>query len=101
MPRNVWLFTRPLAYPIPWMDVTSDGRPYLCHWGVLVSDLTIIDTKVILQTANKGNRTVHLGTMYELMQTEGRSHVFVDTEFTMRELNGWCRIIHWRNTTNA
>jgi len=69
--------------------VTSDGRPYLCHWGVLVSDLTIIDTKVILQTANKGNRTVHLGKMYELLQIEGRSHVFVDTEFTMRELNGW------------
>ena len=92
MPRHVWLWTRPLSYAakIPQLEATSDGRPYLRHWGVLVTELGTIDAKVIFQTSNNANITAYIGTMYELMQNDERTDVFVNSEFSMQNArNDW------------
>jgi hypothetical protein len=78
MPKYVWLCTRPLGYAIPRLDLTSDGRPFLRHWGILVTEMTIVEAKVVLQTTNNLNESINLGTMYQLLQYEGIPDVFVD-----------------------
>ena len=68
--------------------MTSEGRPYLRHWGVLITDLTVIDTKVLIQTPRSPapNRTV-LGTMYELQRgDDDRNDVFVHNEFSVETI---------------
>jgi len=92
MPRYVWLCTRPLSYAskIPELELSPNGRPYLRHWGVLVTDLPMADTTILFQSANKASARITLGTMYQLMQTEGRSDVFVDSDFSVERLrNKW------------
>jgi len=93
MPRQVWLCTRPLFHDsmiLP-SEMTSDGRPYLRHWGVLVTELTIIDTKVILQsTTFMTSKDLRLGTMYELQTYNGEPNIFVDDEFSVERVRR-----HW------
>src|SRR5271169_597673 len=48
MVHTVWLFTRPLSF-FPPFGITSEGKPALRHWGVLVSELTLLDVQVIMQ----------------------------------------------------
>jgi hypothetical protein len=84
MPGHVWLCTRPLAYEIPGLDVTSDpARLYLRHWGVLVSELAVVDVQVLIQSIGcHANREV-LGTIYQLMQHNNQPEIFVDSETTV------------------
>jgi hypothetical protein len=74
MPRHVWLCTRPLAYEIPGMGITSDPtRLYLRHWGVLVSELAVVDVQVLVQSIGAPNaRSEVIGTIYQLMQYDNR-----------------------------
>ena len=48
--NSVWLFTRPLSYVTHFSssEATSEGRDHLCHWGVLVTELTMVDISPIL-----------------------------------------------------
>jgi hypothetical protein len=95
MPRHVWLCTRPLSYGFPGMEITSDTtRLYLRHWGVLVSELAVIDAKVLIQTINSPYINITIGTMYELMQYDGRPDLFVDCETTVQTIKDTWRSIH-------
>jgi hypothetical protein len=96
MPRHVWLCTRPLAYEIPGMDITSNPtRPYLRHWGVLISELSIVDVRVLIQSINSPNagREV-IGTIYQLMQYNDRPDIFVDSKTTLQMIQTEWKSIH-------
>ena len=78
--RAVWLFARPLRSSF--FDWLTRGDFVLNHWGLLVSNLSLVDMEVTLQRSlktglkNKGAWEVNLGTMYDLYRTsEGRSAV--------------------------
>ena len=94
MPRYVWLCTRPLSYAtkFPELELSPNGRPYLRHWGVLVTDLPMADTSILFQCGNTASARIPLGTMYQLLQTEGRSDIFVDGEFSVERLRA-----EWRS----
>jgi len=72
--RNVWLFARPLSgygiFPASAMATTSHGHFYLCHWGVLVTPLSIVDIKaIVLRDGQRGwsqASDLELGIMWEL-----------------------------------
>jgi hypothetical protein len=85
---SVWIFTRPLSYATHFtpLAITSDGRDYLRHWGVLISAMTPIDAKVILfrDTEYGGNDRTELGTMYELFRDkDDKNNVKVTRPFGM------------------
>lgn len=90
MTSTVWLFTRPLSYPLfnP-LESTSARRDHLRHWGVLVSDLTLIDAQVIMlrTRGNWGDENTPLGTMYELFRDEDdRNNVKVSRPLYIRTI---------------
>jgi hypothetical protein len=96
MPRHVWLCTRPLAYDIPGMDITSNPtRPYLRHWGVLVSELSVVDVRVLIQSINSPNAAREvIGTIYQLMQYNDRPDIFVDSKTTLQMIQTEWKSIH-------
>jgi hypothetical protein len=79
MVYTVWLFTRPLSFFSPF-GIASDGKPALRHWGVLVSELTLLDVQVIMQRTRADAET-SLGTMYELFREEGYNNVNIIRPF--------------------
>ena len=86
MTYTVWLFTRPLVYAtaFPVLRLFSDRRE-LRHWGVLVSDMTLLDAKAIMLRSREydGDANTPLGTMYELCRQEDRNTVNVIRPFGM------------------
>jgi len=73
--RNVWIFARPLSgygvFPASSMAATSRGYFHLCHWGVLVTPLGIVDIKAIVLRDRKGHSNFddfELGGMWELQR---------------------------------
>src|SRR5271170_7491026 len=81
MVYTVWLFTRPLSLFSPF-GIASDGKPALRHWGVLVSELTLLDVQVIMQrTRGIFEDSTPLGTMYELFREEGYGNVNIIRPF--------------------
>lgn len=81
MVYTVWLFTRPLSL-FPQFGITTDGKPALRHWGVLISELTLLDVQVIMQrTRGSLEEDTTLGTMYELFQEEGYGNVNIIRPF--------------------
>lgn len=75
MGYTVWLFTRPLSYAslFPAFEFTSQGRDQFRHWGVLVSELTLLDAQIILLRNPQHWDTEYdspLGTMYDLFRDE-------------------------------
>jgi hypothetical protein len=88
---TVWLLTRPLSYAISIRPLAtlSFGKHHLCHWGLLVSEMTILDAKVIfLRTLEYGaNDDTELGTMYDLCRDEkSRNMVNVKRPFRVSHL---------------
>jgi hypothetical protein len=67
--RSVWLLTRPLSFArsVPLLATSAEGTAYMCHWGVLVNDLSLVDGRAILARAQEycGDNDTDLGTMYE------------------------------------
>lgn len=72
---NIWIFARPLSgngiFPASAMAVTSHGYFHLCHWGVFLTRLSIVDVKAIV--LRQGLRWTEftdfeLGVMWELHQ---------------------------------
>ena len=95
MPRHVWLCTRPLGYGLPAMEVTSDpSRLYLRHWGVLVSELSVVDIQVIVHSISSINSGEVIGTVYHLMQYANQPEVFVDNQTTVEMLRTDWKLIH-------
>src|SRR5579859_6096369 len=47
--RKVWILARPLSVTqiITPLGMASKGKFYLCHWDVLVSDLSVMDVAAI------------------------------------------------------
>ena len=88
MPRHVWLCT---ATKIPQLEATSEGRPYLRHWGVLVTDMAVVDVKVLLQTTNGVNQRVSPGTMYQQQGRYIRRQRLHFTEVEGRMALSYCR----------
>jgi hypothetical protein len=91
MKYSVWLFTRPLSYAsfFPPLAQTSSGKDHLRHWGVLVSEMTLIDAQVFLQrtTAYGGNDTTDLGVMYELFRDgNNKNNVNITRPFRMASI---------------
>ena len=74
MKYTVWLLTRPLsveAFLAP-LSGSSDGRDHLRHWGVLVSEMTLVDAQAIF-TRTRGfwdNNDIELGTLYETFRDD-------------------------------
>jgi hypothetical protein len=87
MTRNVWLCTRPLkaAVGVSPLESTSDpDRPHLRHWGILVTNLTELAVRDIINKAHDAERLENkpLGVMYEL-QRQGKQYISsVDDNFT-------------------
>src|SRR5947207_3388981 len=72
MRYSIWLFTRPLSGALAFSSFTdtSEAKDYLRHWGVLVTEMSIVDTKAILQRSPRYGLSdnMELGTMYELFR---------------------------------
>jgi hypothetical protein len=83
MKYSVWLFTRPIDYAMsfPSIAISSDGKDYLCHWGVLVNEMNMMDVEVIIsRVRNYGaNDNTDLGIMYELHRNEGNKNDLIIT----------------------
>lgn len=96
--RNVWIFARPLSVSRWFRPLinTSEGRFHLCHWGVLVSDMSFIHTKQLINLAlrkqthdNAWSPDTLLGKMYQLERVEGsKNTVNITRSFRLRDLNG-------------
>lgn len=82
---SVWLITHPLCY------ASSDGKSYLSDWGVLVSPLTLIDTKVILHRTVRcwGTEAPDLGTIYELYSDCSKNTVNIQPFELSVVVNEW------------
>jgi hypothetical protein len=74
MKYSIWLFTRPTSHAmsLPFIAASSDGKDYLCHWGVLVNEMNGIDVEVVMARVRKygANDNTELGIMYELHRNE-------------------------------
>jgi hypothetical protein len=57
---------------LPFIAASSDGKDYLCHWGVLVNEMNGIDVEVVMARVRKygANDNTELGIMYELHRNE-------------------------------
>lgn len=96
MAYSVWLVTRPLSYAtlFPLSETTSDGKRYLRHWGVIVTELGLVDAKAImLRTRAHGNENdMDLGVLYELFQDgDSRNNVNIVRPLRMATIRE-----HWR-----
>ena len=114
MVREVWLFTRPLkvAVGVSSLESTSNPeRPYLRHWGILVTEMTLPEMRFIIQTANPATyhesmiaalykiesfENMTLGIMYELQRKEKVNDCLIDENFTMDKVRE-----KWGNTFAA
>lgn len=96
--RNVWLFARPLSGTrwLPTLAKSSDGKFHLCHWGVLVTNITAIDIRAIAlkEIRNFGSlENIILGTMYELKCIDNdKNSAHVQHDFGTSDLS-----LEWRS----
>jgi len=87
-PNAVWIFAHPLSgwgiFPESSMAATSQGHFHLCHWGVLVTPLSIVDIKAIVlrnwQRERSQASDLELGIMWEL-------HRLPDNKYTINTTN--------------
>lgn len=87
----VSLFTRPTSYAnfFPSVASFSDGKDYIRHWGILVSQMTMTDLEVIFSRTREfgTNDNTLLGIMYELNRQENNKNtVSINTKFGMNSL---------------
>jgi hypothetical protein len=111
MKYSVWLFTRPLSYArfFPPLAQTSAGKDHLRHWGILVSDMTLLDAQVLLARATPygGNDSTDLGVMYELFRDiNNKNNVNITSPFRVLSIRkDWgmfsCQYIGQTDMTHA
>lgn len=95
--RAVWLFARPLsgAEGYPALAATSLVTFHFCHWGVLVTELSVTDLNVFIHRKRNvpGAREMNLGVFFELHRTTGSEYIVsVSQPFTPAKLNAF-----WEN----
>ena len=82
--RGIWLFARPLSHAqgIPALVSTSDGRFHFCHWGVLITELSIPDLNALLYRSRVGIGVEDdgLGVLYQLERTSGAAYAVTRSE---------------------
>jgi hypothetical protein len=99
--QYVWILARPLSASsvFPPFEWTSHGKYPLCHWGVLVSSLSVVDVKALLFAMRQTRHTTEdseIGIMWELEHRVGQLNtVNVTRPFTVS-----CARKFW-NTFNA
>src|SRR5438105_1676198 len=99
--QSVWILARPLSAcsVFPPFEWTSRGKYPLCHWGVLVSPLSVVDVKALLYAMRQTRHTTEdseIGIMWELEHHVGQLNtVNVTRPFTVS-----CARKFW-NTFNA
>lgn len=76
--RSLWIFARPTSLALTTgLSSTSTGKYHLCHWGILVTDTSVVDMKALLARV-QGNSVaagnVALGSLYELNRLEGNQN---------------------------
>lgn len=56
----------------PPLAVTSQDKHHLCHWGVLVTEISLVDAHALMQRTipTRGMDNIVLGKMYELWRDE-------------------------------
>jgi len=86
----VSLFTR-LSYAklFPSAAASSEGKDYLCHWGVVISDMSLIDPEVILSQMRdfSVNDNTMWGTILELFCDEyNKNNDNINTNCGMKTL---------------
>ena len=91
-----------MANFLPSLDWTSDGIDYLRHWGVFVTDNTLLDIEVILQRIRAWeNDGIDLGTLYELRRDSPINNVKYHTAIYpccyKTTVAGLFHAIHWQN----
>ena len=91
MNSTVWLLTRPLTYTslFPPLANSSAGKDHLRHWGILISEMTIVDAQAIMLRTRGygGNDDLELGTLYELFRNENDyNNVNIICPFGMRTI---------------
>jgi hypothetical protein len=68
MTYTVWLLTRPLSYASSFspLALVSDGKDHFQHWGVLVSEMSLINAQEIMSHVHEYvvSSDIHLGTLY-------------------------------------
>jgi hypothetical protein len=71
------------------ISTLDHGKPHLNHWGVLVSDLSVVDAQAImLRTRASSEAIIELGTMYELFREEdGRNNVSITRPVTVEKIH--------------
>lgn len=84
---SVFLFTKPLRLAMLLRPLSkSSGSDCFRHWGILVTEMSLVDAQAILSRARgycSGDYT-ELGTMYELFQDEqGQNNVNIQCDFGM------------------
>lgn len=96
--RSVWL----LARPVP---ILPPGIIGLCHWGVLVTELSSVDITVFMSSTRLGGSGVSdtvLGVLCDL-RTEGsltRVRVQITNPFLLSSAKVWKRgVVHFIGTT--
>ena len=70
-PRNVWLLARPTSHAMTfsYLAHSSHGSFPLCHWGVLVTELSLEMFPKVIQEKNSASQgSFPLGDVYELFQ---------------------------------
>jgi hypothetical protein len=89
MTYRVWLFTRPLSCTtlFPSSELTSDGRNYMRHWGVLINELNPVDFQVIMErTRDYCWSETSLGTMYELFRDTRHNNLKLTRPFMIKTI---------------
>ena len=83
--RSVWLFTRPAGTGrIPIVVSALDGKHHLCHWGILITELSVVDAKAIIFRTRPQSEDIELGTMFELSRDfQDLNTVSVTAPFTI------------------
>ena len=94
MKYSVWLFMRPTSHAMsfPLIAASSDGMDYLCHWGVLVNEMNIVDVEVIMARVRKygTNDNTELGILYKLHRNEeNKNDLRVTEKFGIDSIKKW------------
>src|SRR5438045_8473980 len=91
---NVWLLARPLSHTslIPPLASLSDGKYPLCHWGALITELSVNDIEEHFEN-RYGSPERNMGTLYALHRAENQYSANILPPFLPSNLQAeWRRI---------
>ena len=104
--RDVWIFARPTSHALKITSVAggSQRRFHLCHWGVLVTELSMGNFNRLTRAEESlFSQIIRLGEMFELFQnTEGLNTLCVTNPFlTTHLLRDWPMVAFRYNTSKS